>query len=217
MKNSFCAAAILPLFLFSQVLAVSNPSLIEENYGTGIDYTVVNPADSSIGTIVGFVVEASYNEYLWAVTDNGWRAQGKADLPLDATTWDSSMTVNWPEGLTWPLTWRQFFGGIDYPFGEAKCVGYFVNYSEVAPDTYKFDWAYAQDPLHLPILPGETRDDFYVFLVPTASRYLLDYMDDAQNDTFTNKGLSSFRGQTPEPATLLLFGLGGLVLRKRKA
>jgi hypothetical protein len=215
MKNSFCVIAILPFFLFSQVLAVSDPSLIEENYGTGIDYTVVNPADSSIGTIVGFVVEVSYNEHLWASAQNGWIAQGAAVAPLNATSWDLSMEGNISGAKD--LTWKQFFGGIDYPFGEAKSVGYFVNYSKLAPDTYKFDWAYSDAPYHLPVLPGETRGDFYVFLVPTASRYLLAYMDDAQNGTFSSSGLSHFSGETPEPATLLLFGLGGLVLRRRKA
>ena len=111
--------------------------------------------------------------------------------------------------VIYELTWRQFYGGIDYPFGSAKGVGYFVSYDDIATDTFKFDWSSSSDPYHLPILAGETLGGFYTDLDQTASQYLLAYIDDAQNNTFSNSGLSSFRGETvPEPATMLLSGLG---------
>jgi hypothetical protein len=221
MKNNFCVIIILPLFLFSQVLAASDPTVIEESVdyhgGSDISYTVINPADSGIGAIVGFVIEVAYTDYLYARTTNGWMAQGLTPSPLDTVAWELNMSDN--DLGTYALTWREFYRGIDYPFGGNKGVGFFVNYSEIESNTFQFDWSYSNAPYHLPILAGETRDGFHslVDLTP-ASEYLLAYIDDAQNGTFSDNGLSAFRGQTPEPATLVLFGLGGLsLLRKRRA
>ncbi len=221
MKNSFCLIAVLPLLLFSQVLAASNPSVLEEvieyEWGdTRISYTVDNPVDSTIGDVVGFVIEVAhpFDFSLWAYTENGWRAQGMTSSLLNSTAWDSKMKANYSSDCA--LTWKQFFGGINYPFGDVIGVGYFVNYSQIATNTFKFDWSFAGTPDHLPILPGETRGGFYTSLDGTASQYLLAYIGNAQNDTFSSSGLTPFRGNTvPEPATMLLLGFGGLLLRRR--
>ncbi len=216
--SSILSITVSILLLPSLVLAVSDPIVIEEvtkyPYGdTHLDYTVINPADSSIGDIVGFVIEVNYNWYLEASTTNGWMAQGVTNSPLSAATWDLNMSGN-----SEALTWRQFFGGIDYPFGDVNGVGYYVNYSEVTPDTFKFNWSYPEAPYHLPILPGETLGGFHVDVDLTYSQYLLAYIDDAENETFDDSGLSSFAGETiPEPATIAMLGLGGLLLgRSRK-
>jgi hypothetical protein len=206
---------MLTLLLSSLVFAVSDPTVIEEFEDVGFShYTVVNPADSSIGDIVGFIVEVDYQYGLLAYADNGWMAQGMTDFmeePLNPTTWDSKMKVNYST-VTFDLTWRQFFGGIDYPFGDVKGIGFYVSYSEISPATYKFDWS---DPGHLPILPGETLGDFSANVDGPCSQYLLAYIDDAQNSTFSSAGLSSFQGETvPEPTTICLLGLGGLLIRK---
>ena len=223
LKQDFYVITVLPLLLLSSALAASDPTVIEEFEEAGFShYTVVNPADSSIGNIVGFIVEVDYQYGLLAYADNGWLAQGMTDFseePLNPTTWDSKMKVNYSTA-TYDLTWRQFFGGIDYPFGDVKAIGYYVSYSEIAPDTYKFDWLYSNPPGHLPILPGETLGGFSANVDGPCSQYLLAYIDDAQNDTFgydnIDKRLRSFQGETvPEPITLSLLGLGGLALRRR--
>ncbi|MBN2019431.1 MAG: PEP-CTERM sorting domain-containing protein [Sedimentisphaerales bacterium] len=220
-RQNFCVITVLPLLLSSLALAASDPVVIEEFEDIGFShYTVVNPADSSVGDIVGFIVEVDYQYGLLAYTNNGWLAQGMTDFmeePLNPTTWDLKMKVNY-SSVTYDLTWRQFFGGIDYPFGDVKAIGYYVSYSEISPDTYKFDWSYSESPYHLPILPGEILGDFSANVDGPCSEYLLAYIDDAQNDTFSNNGLASFRGEAiPEPTSLVLFCLGGLVFfRKRK-
>jgi hypothetical protein len=209
---------MLTLLLSSLVFAVSDPTVIEEFEDVGFShYTVVNPADSSIGDIVGFIVEVDYQYGLLAYADNGWMAQGMTDFmeePLNPTTWDSKMKVNYST-VTFDLTWRQFFGGIDYPFGDVKGIGYFVSYSEIATDTFEFDWSSPSAPYHLPILAGETLGGFSANVDGPCSQYLLAYIDDAQNSTFSSAGLSSFQGETvPEPTTICLLGLGGLLIRK---
>ena len=125
------------------------------------------------------------------------------------------MKVNY-SSATYDLTWRQFFGGIDYPFGDVKAIGYYVSYSEISTDTYKFDWPYSEAPYHLPILPGETRDGFSANVDGPASEYLLAYINDAENDIFSSNGLQSFRGETvPEPASITIFALGAALFANR--
>jgi hypothetical protein len=216
---------ISTLLLSSLALAVSDPTVIEEvtkyPFGdTHISYTIINPADSSIGDIVGFVVEVDYKWSLYSNTTNGWLAQGLTGAPLNAATWDSTMAAN-NISVIYELTWRQFYGGINYPFGSANGVGYFVSYDDIAADTFKFDWSSSSAPYHLPVLAGETLGGFYTDLDQTASHYVLAYIDDAQNNTFgydnIDKRLRSFQGETlPEPITLSLFGLGGLALLRRR-
>ena len=128
-EREFCSIAVLILLLLSPVLATTEPSVVEDitQYPFGdtvISYTIVNPADSSIDDIVGFVIEVDYDFYIEALTTNGWLAQGLTNTPLNATAWDSMMSANY-SGFS-ALTWRQFFGGIDYPFGQTKSVGFFV-------------------------------------------------------------------------------------------
>jgi hypothetical protein len=139
-------------------------------------------------------------------------AQGVTNSPLSTATWDLNMSGN-----SEALTWRQFFGGIDYPFGDVNGVGYYVNYSEVAPDTFKFEWSYPEAPYHLPVLPGETLEGFHAYVDLTASQYLLAYIDDAENDTFDDSGLPWFQGEAiPEPATICFLGYGALSLLRSK-
>lgn len=216
-KRDFCVITVLPLILSSLVLAASDPIVIEEvdEYYSQVDYTVINPADSSIGDIVGFVIEVDYSYYLEAYTTNGWMAQGLTATPLSATTWNLNMSANGSGASA--LTWRQFFGGIDYPFGDVKGVGYFVNYNEVAPNTFKFDWSFSETPYHLPILAGETLDGFYAYVDVPCSQYLLAYIDDAGNATFGNSGLPSFRGEAvPEPASAAILILGATLIASKR-
>ncbi len=115
------------------------------------------------------------------------------------------------------LTWSEFFGGIDYPFGDEKAVGYYVNYSEGEPNTFTFDWLYSEPPYHLPIFEGETLDGFYAYMDLTASQYLLAYIEEAENGTFNNTGLPWFQGEAvPEPGTVVLLGLGSVLVRRRQ-
>jgi hypothetical protein len=219
-KQNLYIITILTFLLSSAVFAASNPVVIEEFEDIGFShYTVINPANSQIGDIVGFIVEVDYQYGLLAYTDNGWLAQGMTDFmeePLNPTTWDLKMKVNYSSAI-YDLTWRQFFGGIDYPFGDVKAIGYYVSYSEISPDTYKFDWSSSNAPYHLPIREGETLGGFSANVDGPCSQYLLAYMDDAQNDTLSNNGLPSFRGETvPEPGTICLLGLGGFTLLRRR-
>jgi hypothetical protein len=178
MKNSFCVITILPLFLFSQVLAASDPSVLEFGY-----------------------------EWSFYADTNGWLAQGVTGVPLDTTTWDSQITDNFPSGV-FDLTWRQFCGGIDYPFGDVEGVGYFVYYSKIGSDTYKFDWMYSIAPYHFPGPAGETLGGFYAYVDRTCSQFLLAYIGNTPNNPFGN--------ETPEPGTMCLFCLGGLALLRKK-
>jgi len=156
--------------------------------------------------------------YEWSLyaDANGWLAQGITGVLLDTTTWDSMITTNFPSGV-FDLTWRQFCGGIDYPFGDVEGVGYFIYYSKISPDTYEFDWLDSITPYHFPGPAGGTLAGFYAYVDRTCSQFLLAYIDKVQNDTLGN-GSPSFQSETPEPGTMCLFGLGGLaVLRKLRA
>ena len=197
------------------VLAQLDPTVIEE-YNEDeyrLEYTVVNPSDSSVDDIVGFVIEVDFDYYLSIVNENGWQSTSFGRWETPADKWDSLMLG----GNS--LTWRQFFGGMDYPFGDSPAAAYFVAYQETFPNTFEFDWSFGAPPYHLPILPGEKLNNFYAYVDGPASQYILAHIGDAENDTFDNTGLPSFQGEAiPEPATVLLFGLGGLgLIRRRRA
>jgi hypothetical protein len=149
-------------------------------------------------------------EWSFYADTNGWLAQGVTGVPLDTTTWDSRITANFPSGV-FDLTWRQFCGGIDYPLGDVEGVGYFVYYSKIGPDTYKFDWMHSIAPYHFPGPAGETLAGFYAYVDRTCSQFLLAYIDNAQDGTLGNGP-----PEVPEPTTMCLFGLGGLALLKKK-
>lgn len=198
------------------VLAELDPLVTEEPVTISnqpwLEYTVTNPNPSTIGDIVAFVIEVDPLEHPFGGTKatNGWIDQPLyQDFPAH---WDSLMFVgdSWPL-VTFPLTWREFFGGIDYPFGSSAAAGFFLEYSEISPNTFAFD-----NP-SLAISPGETLDQFFSLLVEPSSTYLSAYLDDASSDTFDNTGLSYFQGEAiPEPSTIALLGLGGLALIRRR-
>jgi len=216
-KQAFFFSAIVIIILGSfsptAALALSNPYVIEK-YNEELyrlEYTVVNPSDSITGDIVGFIIEVDFDYYLRVQNDNGWqdKAIGRWNLPAD--NWNSNMLGDNS------LTWSEFFGGMDYPFADSPAAAYFVNYQEVSPNTFEFDWEFHSPPYHLPILPGESRDSFYAYVDGPASQFLLAYINDAENGTFDDTGLPSFQGEAvPEPSTLFLLSFGAMLIRRKR-
>ncbi|MDY7009600.1 MAG: PEP-CTERM sorting domain-containing protein [Planctomycetota bacterium] len=191
------------------IIVVEDPTVIEDfNNPYQIEYTVINPPASSVGDIVGFVIEVEAPGFspFYCDTANNWECQA-----LTSTDWNSVMEAdNYPYN-TYALTWSQFFGDIDYPFAtDQPAAGYFMAYSETG--------SYAFDSPDLAVSPGESLDQFFVDAMPM-STFVLAHTPDA-NATFNSGDFSTFEGEAiPEPATLSLITAGGLALltRKRKS
>jgi hypothetical protein len=197
--------------------AIPEPEVYEayDSDRDGLEYTIVNHNPSAVGDIVALVIDVNmdlfvYQEYPWVDTDNNWEYQ-LLDDPADQ--WDSSMTSESWGSHGSDLTWRQFFGGIDYPYDASQtAAAYWVNYSwvEGSEELYAFD-----DP-DLAVSPGdEPLDGFWAFGGHPLSTFYVAHIPDAANEF--DAGLPVTSGQaTPEPATLGLLALGGLALLRRR-
>ena len=201
------AFSVAPL----SIQATEDPTVIEEFNGQyQIEYTVINPSISSVGDIAGFVIEVEAPGFdpFYCDTANQWKFQALDDA---ATDWDSAMVHEGYPSSTFPLTWRQFFGDIAYPFAaDQPAAGYFMAYSET--ESYTFDTP------GLAISPGESLDQFFVDAMPM-STFVLAHTSDASG-SFNSGDFSTFEGEAiPEPITLCLLAAGGLVMltRKRKS
>lgn len=187
-------------------IAIEDPTVLEEFDGSyKIEYTVTNPIVSSVGDIVGFVIEVDAPGFdpFYCDTANGWECQA-----LTSGDWDSVMESESYPYDTFALTWSQFFGDIAYPFAsDQPAAGYFMAYSE---DPFYFD-----DP-DLAVSPGESLDQFFVDAMPM-STFVLSHVGDAY-DVFVSGGMDTFEDEAiPEPASAIVLLLGSLAMfRKRK-
>ena len=202
----------------TMVLALSDPFVTEQPVTISdqpyLEYTITNPNPSTISDIVAFVIEVEPQQHPFGGTKatNGWIDQPFYSFEPAGDVWDSLMFDgdSWPK-ITYSLTWREFFGGIDYPFGSSAAAGFFVEYIEILPNTFAFG-----NP-SLAISPGESLDQFFSLLLEPGSTYLLAHLGDAATDTFDNTGLSYFQGEAvPEPATVFLLAFGSVALLRRK-
>ena len=211
-KPQTIAGVLIALTLFAApsvspaIVVATDPVVIEEfNNPYQIEYTVINPEISNVYDIVGFVIELDAFTPFFCDTANQWNFQAIND----ATDWDASMEHEGYPPATFPLTWKQFFGGIDYPFEvDQPAAAYFVAYSETG--SYTFD-----DP-SLAISPGESLDQFIANAQPM-STFVLAHIGDA-NNSFNADELPTFEGEAiPEPASASLLLLGAVaMLRRRK-
>lgn len=218
LKHTFSFTIIVIMILVVSptiVLAQLDPIITEEIINDEwLEYTVINPNPSTVGDIVGFLIEVHpdqppFEGFFLTGSPDGWA--DKSFITDSTSEWEQLMfQSNWPNGnIFFPLTWREFFGGIDYPFGDAPAAGFFLPFTETNPGIMAFN-----DPT-LAISPGEQLGDFRAS-VPMGSPYVLAYINDAENDTFDDTGLANLQGEAvPEPGTLLLLGLGGLGLIRK--
>ena len=192
-----------------------DPTVIEDFDGLwSLEYIIINPEGSTVDDIVGFVIEVdpadfTYFDYFWTDTANGWEHQAIDD---PGNEWDAVMASDGYPYWTYPLTWKQFFGGMDYPFDEGvPAAAYWVPYSQTSPGVYEFDDG------SLSIAKGELLDQFFAATSGPLSTYYLAYIGDAESDTFDDNGLNSIEGEAiPEPATVGLLVVGSLAaLAKR--
>jgi len=196
--------------------ADEDPIVIEDFDGFwALEYTVINPEGSTVNDIVGFVIEVGpeyFPEfgYFWTDTANQWEHQAIDDPDNE---WDAAMSGDGYPYWTYPLTWKEFFGGLDYPFDEGvPAAAYWVPYSETSPGVYEFDDG------SLAVSAGEWLGQFFAYTGGPMSTYHLACIGDAESDTFDEAGLNSIEGEAiPEPATLGLLAIGSLAaLAKRR-
>jgi len=195
-------------------LIAEDPYVIEWVGFERLEYEIVNPAVSTVGDVVALVIDIdptkfSWFDAPWVDTNNGW----EYDIFLDpATQWDSAMTGLMGWGREFDLTWRQFFGGMDYPYpANQPAAGYWIAYSAAGGGGYEFD-----SP-ELAVSPGERLDGFYAYGSMPCSTFYLAHIGDAGTDTFDENGLPCVSGEAiPEPATLALLALGALALVRRR-
>ncbi len=209
----FLAGAMTSVCLLMAPVRAADPQVLEEfrfyedEFGafvTELEYTVVNPSDSGVGDIVGLAVSLGDNGGdMFAVTENGWAAQNL----FGPSDWDEDMFVEEPEGVIIGElpTWREFFGGIDYPFGFDEAVGFFVPFSDIGDGFFLFDDA---SPA---VSQDESLGDFFARNIEfPASEFALAHTSDASN-SFEPGDFSTTQGETqivPEPSTVTLATIG---------
>ena len=201
------------LVIPASATALSDPSVTElfkpgaGNYGTDvITFTVTNPSDSSVGEIVGFVVESAPPADTFPPV--GWKGMG-----LSVDLWNTNMNVAY-FGMNTPeksITWSQFFGRINYPFPSSDnsaitSTGFYLDfgYDNVNIPTFSFLNSYAA------ISPGDSAAVFNIEVGGPMSSYVLAHVNNA-GPGFDTNGFSTFNGETtiiPEPSTAALLGLG---------
>jgi len=192
-----------------------DPIVIEDFDGLWtLEYTIINPDGSTVDDIVGFVIEVDpadfpQFDFFWTDTANQWEHQA-IDDPVNE--WDAAMASDGFPYETYPLTWKEFFGGMDYPFGDVPAAAYWVPYSQTSGGVYEFDDG------SLAVSQGESLDQFFAYTSGPMSTYHLAYIGSAESDTFDDDGLDTIEGEAiPEPATLGLLMVGSLVaLAKRR-
>ena len=175
-----------------------------------LEYTIANPP-LALGDVVGLAVSLGNNPTFEADATNGWAYQ----TLFDSSDWDSLMSSA-GIGLTFfPLTWRAFFGGIDYPFGTEPAAGFFVPYTEqISGSLFDFDTP------SLAVSPGETLNQFFARDITLPASNFVTAMGDATS-SFDSSGFGTFSGVTvPEPSTfclgLLMVGAWGFLLFRQR-
>ncbi|MHC4178417.1 MAG: PEP-CTERM sorting domain-containing protein [Planctomycetota bacterium] len=194
------------LIVAPSAVAESVPSVIEQFDPDlqRLEYTVINPSDSTVDDIVGLVIEIE-NSVTYLSTDNDWQYQ-----PLTATKWGQEMYEQDTPHIEYPLKWSEFFG-MSYPFGDAPAAGFYLTYSEVTPATEPPTYAF--DSPGLAVSRGESLDGYFAHFEMPTSTYYLAHIGDAANDTFGSGGLSTISGEAiPEPSTFLLVSTAGICL-----
>lgn len=198
------------LVIPSSAAALTDPSVTElviVDYGPWdedlVAFTVTNPSDSSLipeGEIVGFLVESDFPIDVSAPA--GWKGAW-----LSASKWNDYMPV-----VNDNLTWSNFFGGINYPFGSSLSTGYFLDYSPDNPETLTFSFLNTAAA----ISPGEILAGFNILVGGPMSSFVLAHVNNP-GPSFGNingnsvSGFSTFSGETnviPEPSTAVLLGFG---------
>jgi hypothetical protein len=198
-----CLGIVLPSLVHAA--PYPDPTVIEDYDPSGpwLEYTVINPDPGMVSDIVAMVIEYDPGDFpygSWLDTANNWDFQ-----KLDSDAWTSNMAHEGYPSATFPLSWQEFYGGMDYPFGAGPAAGYFVAYEEVSPSVYQFKVP------SLAISPGETLGQFFVDGRALSTYYLADVCD--ATGAFSVCDLTYTEGEAvPEPSTLVLCGIGAAAL-----